>query len=95
MCAGESNDAGSRKRKRGHAESAPSLQLSLRASQGGWHKSATSAPAGATPAPETLHLDKLKKGQQVGVMNQRTCAPDHQDQHHMSSIRCLEPDLNA
>lgn len=72
MSAGESEGTGSKKRKRGHAESAPGLQLSLRASHGGWHKSATSAPAGATPAPETLDLARLKKGQQVGLVNLRS-----------------------
>ena len=71
MSAGGSKGTRSKKRKRGHAESAPGLQLSLRASHGGWHKSATSAPAGATPAPETLDLDGLKKGQQVGFFNLR------------------------
>ena len=72
MSAGEPNGSGSKKRKRGHADSAPGLQLSLRASHGGWHKSATSAPAGATPAPESLDLNKLKKGQQVGFVIQRS-----------------------
>ena len=74
MSVGESKGTGSKKRKRGHAESAPGLQLSLRASLGGWHKSATPAPAGATPAPETLDLDRLKKGQQVGFLNLRRAA---------------------
>ncbi len=72
MSAGESKDERSKKRKRDHAVSEPGLQLSLRASHGGWHKSATSAPAGASPSPETLDLDKLKKGQQVSFLNRHS-----------------------
>ena len=63
--AGKEGGNSSKKRKRGQAESASGLHLSLRPSHGAWRKAATSAPAGATSAPETLDLERLKKGQQV------------------------------
>ena len=55
----------SKKRKRGHDLHASGCQLSLRPSHGAWHKGAVSAPVEEQPAPETLDVNKLKKGQQV------------------------------
>lgn len=63
--AGKDGEKSDRKRKRGQSEPAGGLQLSLRPSHGAWHKSVTSAPAEATSAPETLDVERLKKGQQV------------------------------
>ncbi len=63
--AGKEGEKPSKKRKRGQADSVAGLHLSLRPSHGAWRKAATSAPAGATSAPETLDVDRLKKGQQV------------------------------
>ena len=55
----------SKKRKRGHDSHASGCELSLRPSHGAWHKGAVSAPVEEQPAPETLDVNKLKKGQQV------------------------------
>ena len=68
-CFAESGgDSKSKKRKRGHDPHASSCQLSLRPSNGAWHKGAASAPAGVQSAPETLDVGKLKQGQQVTIV---------------------------
>ena len=65
LFAGQKGGQASKKRKRGQTEAGSGLQLSLRPSHGAWRKAATPAPAGATSAPETLDVGRLKKGQQV------------------------------
>lgn len=71
--AGNDGEQAGKKRKRGQSDSAPMLQLSLRPSHGAWQK-ATSAPAGAMSAPETLDIGRLKKGQQVLHQASLLCA---------------------